>query len=213
MVAFVAPWCGVRSVLRSSRPRILTKATALPTDGSRIQQGRPRRVPYDPVLRRRLRQGQQQAAVCGTGCARLPNHQGQAPIAPQIRFLPRPTFLTTRSRQLFPRGGKSKALDFDGPNRSASAFYYWASRNIPHNVKKVYHLEDLPAWVEEVCNLRRSVPSCANFFVLGYRTKPLPALFSLTKASTSPCFGRRLGTSTRDRSHLPFTAIERGRAL
>lgn len=51
--------------------------------------------------------------------------------------------------KLFPRGGKSKALDFDGPNRSASAFYYWASRNIPHNVKKVYHLEDLPAWVEE----------------------------------------------------------------
>ncbi|KAI0794232.1 hypothetical protein C8Q74DRAFT_1247535 [Fomes fomentarius] len=51
--------------------------------------------------------------------------------------------------KLFPRGANSKPLDFDGPERSASAFYYWASRNIPHGVKKIYHLEDLPAWVEE----------------------------------------------------------------
>ena len=43
-----------------------------------------------------------------------------------------------------------KPLDFDYPQRSASALYYWASRNIPHNVKKIYHLEDLPGWVDEV---------------------------------------------------------------
>ncbi|KAI1790266.1 hypothetical protein LXA43DRAFT_1017218 [Ganoderma leucocontextum] len=59
--------------------------------------------------------------------------------------------------KLFPRGGKSKPLDFDGPNRSASAFYYWASRNIPHNVKKVYHLEDLPAWVQENTDAPRAI--------------------------------------------------------
>ncbi|KAI8996492.1 hypothetical protein BD414DRAFT_478207 [Trametes punicea] len=50
--------------------------------------------------------------------------------------------------KLFPRGKDMKPLDFDYPTRTASAFYYWASRNIPHNVKKIYHLEDLPAWVE-----------------------------------------------------------------
>ncbi|CDO68830.1 hypothetical protein BN946_scf184805.g39 [Trametes cinnabarina] len=49
---------------------------------------------------------------------------------------------------LFPRGKDMKPLDFDYPTRTASAFYYWASRNIPHNVKKIYHLEDVPAWVE-----------------------------------------------------------------
>ncbi|RPD58949.1 hypothetical protein L226DRAFT_536484 [Lentinus tigrinus ALCF2SS1-7] len=59
--------------------------------------------------------------------------------------------------KLFPRGGQSKPLDFDGPQRSASAFYYWASRNIPHNVKKVYHLEDLPAWIEENKDAPRAV--------------------------------------------------------
>ncbi|OJT07687.1 Thioredoxin domain-containing protein C13F5.05, mitochondrial [Trametes pubescens] len=51
--------------------------------------------------------------------------------------------------KLFPRGKDMKPIDFDYPTRTASAFYYWASRNIPHNVKKVYHLEDLPAWVGE----------------------------------------------------------------
>ncbi|KAI0730975.1 hypothetical protein C8Q76DRAFT_793086 [Earliella scabrosa] len=50
---------------------------------------------------------------------------------------------------LFPRGSKEKPKDFDGPNRSASAFYYFAIRGIPHGVKKIYHIEDLPAWVEE----------------------------------------------------------------
>ncbi|OSD05370.1 hypothetical protein PYCCODRAFT_1432532 [Trametes coccinea BRFM310] len=50
--------------------------------------------------------------------------------------------------KLFPRGKDMKPLDFDYPTRTASAFYYWASRNIPHNVKKIYHLEDVPAWVE-----------------------------------------------------------------
>ncbi|TBU45416.1 hypothetical protein BD309DRAFT_956311 [Dichomitus squalens] len=59
--------------------------------------------------------------------------------------------------KLFPRGGKSKPVLFDGPNRSASAFYYWALRNIPHKVKKVYHLEDLPAWIEENKELPRAV--------------------------------------------------------
>ncbi|KAI0630893.1 hypothetical protein C8Q77DRAFT_1219695 [Trametes polyzona] len=51
--------------------------------------------------------------------------------------------------KLYPRGKQMKPIDFDYPQRSASAFYYWASRNIPHGVKKIYHLEDLPAWVNE----------------------------------------------------------------
>ncbi|RDX54098.1 hypothetical protein OH76DRAFT_1061622 [Lentinus brumalis] len=59
--------------------------------------------------------------------------------------------------KLYPRGGQSKPLDFDGPQRSASALYYWASRNIPHNVKKIYHIEDLPAWVEENKDAPRAV--------------------------------------------------------
>ncbi|KAI0831892.1 hypothetical protein BC628DRAFT_1311267 [Trametes gibbosa] len=62
-----------------------------------------------------------------------------------------PTLKACRARcwdgPLFPRGKDMKPIDFDYPTRTASAFYYWASRNIPHNVKKLYHLEELPPWV------------------------------------------------------------------
>lgn len=79
--------------------------------------------------------------------------------------------------QLFPRGGKSKPILFDGPNRSASAFYYWALRNIPHKVKKIYHLEDLPAWIEEV-SLLGSHSSMSVRTDGSRRTRTFPALFS-----------------------------------
>lgn len=52
--------------------------------------------------------------------------------------------------QLYPRGGRKKALDYDEPNRSASALYYWGIRNIPHAVVKHYHFEDIPGWLETV---------------------------------------------------------------
>ncbi|KAJ3530538.1 hypothetical protein NM688_g7692 [Phlebia brevispora] len=51
--------------------------------------------------------------------------------------------------KLFPRGSQEKPKLFEHAQRSASAFYYFAARNIPHGVKKIYHLEDLPAWIEE----------------------------------------------------------------
>ncbi|KAF7798709.1 hypothetical protein EIP86_009933 [Pleurotus ostreatoroseus] len=51
--------------------------------------------------------------------------------------------------KLFPRGGEAKPVLFEHPQRSASAFYYFAARNIPHGVTKIYHLPDLPAWVDE----------------------------------------------------------------
>ena len=44
-------------------------------------------------------------------------------------------------------------MDFQGPERTASAFYYWAARNIPHGVKKIYKIEDIPGWIDAVCPL------------------------------------------------------------
>ncbi|KAI0788886.1 hypothetical protein C8Q75DRAFT_719079 [Abortiporus biennis] len=51
--------------------------------------------------------------------------------------------------KLWPRGEQSTAMTFDGPERTASAFYYWASRAIPHGVKKLYKIEDIPGWVNQ----------------------------------------------------------------
>jgi len=51
--------------------------------------------------------------------------------------------------KLYPRGSQVKPISYDSPDRTASGFFYWASRNIPHGVKKLYHIEDIPGWVEE----------------------------------------------------------------
>ncbi|KAI0317228.1 hypothetical protein OF83DRAFT_1190790 [Amylostereum chailletii] len=52
--------------------------------------------------------------------------------------------------KLFPRGKDMKPVLFDGPQRTASAFYYWAIRRIPHKNKKLYHVEDVEPWVNAV---------------------------------------------------------------
>lgn len=52
--------------------------------------------------------------------------------------------------QVYPRGGLSEPHTFDGPERTGSAFYYWASRAVPHEVKKIYRVEDIPQWVTDV---------------------------------------------------------------
>ncbi|PSR71910.1 hypothetical protein PHLCEN_2v12217 [Hermanssonia centrifuga] len=51
--------------------------------------------------------------------------------------------------KLFPRGKTVKPLIFDGAERSATAFFYWGSRNIPHGVKKLYQFGDIPGWIQE----------------------------------------------------------------
>jgi len=59
--------------------------------------------------------------------------------------------------KLFPRGGRSKPLLFEGPERTGSAFYYWAIRNIPHGVKKIYRIEDIPDWIAANTNKPRAL--------------------------------------------------------
>ena len=52
---------------------------------------------------------------------------------------------------MYPRGARGQPLLFNGPDRTGSAFYYWAIRNIPHGIKKIYNIENIPEWIEAVC--------------------------------------------------------------
>lgn len=58
---------------------------------------------------------------------------------------------TDHGPQLFPRGDQRPAVVFDLPARTASSFYYWSSRLIPHTVNKLYQAGDIPDWVIKVC--------------------------------------------------------------
>ncbi|KZT07343.1 thioredoxin-like protein [Laetiporus sulphureus 93-53] len=48
--------------------------------------------------------------------------------------------------KLYPRGGKSQPISFDSGSRTANNFFYWASRNIPHGVKRLEKVADIADW-------------------------------------------------------------------
>jgi len=51
--------------------------------------------------------------------------------------------------KLFPRGNQKPAIPYDSPTRTASAFFYWASRLVPDNVKKLSEWEDITKWASK----------------------------------------------------------------
>ncbi|KAJ8488391.1 hypothetical protein ONZ45_g13977 [Pleurotus djamor] len=57
--------------------------------------------------------------------------------------------------KLFPRGNTVPPMVYDGKERTASAFFYWASRRIPPVVHKIYYVEDIPKWVDETVDKNR----------------------------------------------------------
>ncbi|EKM81590.1 hypothetical protein AGABI1DRAFT_111875 [Agaricus bisporus var. burnettii JB137-S8] len=57
------------------------------------------------------------------------------------------TFPTTK---LFPRGNTEPPVVFEGSSdRSASSYFYWASRRIPSHVTKLYRVEEIQPWAEK----------------------------------------------------------------
>ena len=53
--------------------------------------------------------------------------------------------------KLFPRGKEQAPILFEHPDRSASAFFYFASRRVPHKNKKLHAVEEIEPWVSNVC--------------------------------------------------------------
>ncbi|GBE89503.1 thioredoxin-like protein [Sparassis latifolia] len=51
--------------------------------------------------------------------------------------------------KLFSRGGQSRAITFDSNERTSKSFFYWASKNIPHAVKRLDAVPNIRGWVED----------------------------------------------------------------
>lgn len=50
---------------------------------------------------------------------------------------------------MFPRGKLLPPREFDSPDRTASAFFYFAQRNIPHWIKKIGQFDELERTVND----------------------------------------------------------------
>jgi hypothetical protein len=52
--------------------------------------------------------------------------------------------------KLFPRGEEQAPILFEHPDRSASAFFYFASQRVPQKNKKLHTVEEIEPWVNDV---------------------------------------------------------------
>ncbi|RDB18494.1 Thioredoxin domain-containing protein C13F5.05, mitochondrial [Hypsizygus marmoreus] len=57
--------------------------------------------------------------------------------------------------KLFPRGNQLGSMTYDSGERTASGFFYWASRRIPNAVTKLYKVEEIKPWVEKTVSKNR----------------------------------------------------------
>jgi len=58
--------------------------------------------------------------------------------------------------KLFPRGKYVPPMTYDSGERTATAFFYWASRRVPNHINKLGQLPEIQPWVEE--SAKRSLP-------------------------------------------------------
>ncbi len=88
-------------------------------------------------------------------------------------------------------------VTYDAGERTASAFFYWASRRIPNTVTKLYHVEDIPGWVEKVCAHFEFSIVVTHRFALVSRRATKTVYYSSRRRRKFPSFGRSWATNTR----------------
>jgi protein disulfide-isomerase A6 len=59
--------------------------------------------------------------------------------------------------KLFPRGNQKPAVPFDSPTRTANAFFSWASKLVPDNVKKLSQTDEISDWVNQKSSKPRAL--------------------------------------------------------
>ncbi|KAJ3918702.1 hypothetical protein F5877DRAFT_90518 [Lentinula edodes] len=75
--------------------------------------------------------------------------------------------------KLYPRGKQLNPLTYDSGDRTASSFFYWASRRVPNHVKKIGQLNDIQRWAEE--SAERGLPRA----LLLTKEKIIPLLWTV----------------------------------
>ncbi|KZT69295.1 thioredoxin-like protein [Daedalea quercina L-15889] len=80
--------------------------------------------------------------------------------------------------KLYPRGGRSKPLSFDSGERTATNFFYWATRNIPHAIRRLDSVSEISGWTNE------------------HAVKPRALLLSTSK--DTPLMWKALGNKYKD---------------
>ncbi|KAJ7746738.1 hypothetical protein DFH07DRAFT_924219 [Mycena maculata] len=64
--------------------------------------------------------------------------------------------------KVFPRGNSVPPMTYDGKERTASAFYYYATRRLPVSFTKLYHPEEIMPWIEKVSHVSNRIETVSE---------------------------------------------------
>ncbi|KAH9066919.1 hypothetical protein EDB87DRAFT_1588962 [Lactarius vividus] len=104
--------------------------------------------------------------------------------------------------KLFPRGKEQKPILFEHSDRTASGFFYFATRRVPHKNKKLYRLEEYEPWVNDKIDQTRvlllskakDIPLMWKVLANKYRDDFVFANHRDRKGKTSVALGFEAGT-------------------
>lgn len=95
--------------------------------------------------------------------------------------------------KLFPRGKTLPPIVYDRPERSGSAFFYFASRRIPKAITKLYQKEEIDPWVTKSAN------------------SEIPRALLLRKERKDPMLWSVLGNKYKDQMELAIHHDRKGK--
>ncbi|KAI9447083.1 hypothetical protein BJY52DRAFT_1156639 [Lactarius psammicola] len=104
--------------------------------------------------------------------------------------------------KLFPRGREQAPILFEHSERTASGFFYFATRRVPHKNKKLYHFEEIEPWVNGKIDQTRmlllskakDIPLMWKVLANKYRDDLVFANHRDRKGKTSVALGYEAGT-------------------
>ncbi|TFK48528.1 thioredoxin-like protein, partial [Heliocybe sulcata] len=96
--------------------------------------------------------------------------------------------------KLFPRGSQLPSVTYDSNERTANAFFYWASQKVPHTVRKLAQIEDVEDWAAKASKTSK------------------PRVLLLGKDKKIPLLWRVLSNKYRDELSFGFHMDKKGKS-
>lgn len=103
--------------------------------------------------------------------------------------------------KLFPRGASLPPMTYDSGERTASAFFYYASRRVPNPPKKLYNADEISNWITATANTAKTTVPRA---LLLTKDKKVPLLW---KVLANKYAGQIVFASHRDRKGKSSVAL------
>ncbi|THH12077.1 hypothetical protein EW145_g241 [Phellinidium pouzarii] len=117
--------------------------------------------------------------------------------------------------KLFPRGRSMPPVEFEGSERTASAFFYFAKRGIPSKIQKIHQFEDFEREINDknvcLCLNHHAFGRNINARALHFQIIHKPRTVLMNKSNKLPLLWSALGNKYRDQIEFRTHRDRKGR--